>query len=163
MKERVGETEGGTNAPLPLFIYTPKDSRLRFLAPKHTSRLLFPSEVPHSTERLGDRAEASWGQNTSVHPPSLYTTFHTLAASASTERCVDVWQGHVLICSKNINVHVCWDVLGEKTAQYVCLYNLGSVVRVCMCETESVFPHLPLSRRCQGIQRLLMLIMRRET
>lgn len=70
MKERAKETERGTNAPpLPLFIYTPKDSGLGFLAPKHTSRLLFLSEVPHSTERLGDRAEASWGQGTSVHPP----------------------------------------------------------------------------------------------
>lgn len=64
-------------SPLPLFIYTPKDSRLRFLAPKHTSRLLFLSEVPHSAERLGDMAEESWGQGTSVHPPSLYMTFHT--------------------------------------------------------------------------------------
>lgn len=82
MKEKgATELESGTNASVPLFIYTPKDSRLRFLAPKHTSRLLFLSEVPHSTKRLGDRAKASWGQRTSVHPPSLYVTFHTLATS----------------------------------------------------------------------------------
>lgn len=70
-RKRATETEKRNQnppLPLPLFIYTPKDSRLRFLAPKHTSRLLFPSEVPHSTERLGDRAEASRGQGTSVQP-----------------------------------------------------------------------------------------------
>lgn len=53
------QEEQGPVAPHPLFIYTPKDSRLRFLAPKHTSRLLFLSEVPHSAKRLGDRAEVS--------------------------------------------------------------------------------------------------------
>lgn len=79
--KRATELESGTNASIPVFIYTTKDSRLRFLAPKHTSRLLFPSEVPHSTKRLGDRAKASWGQRTSVYPPSLYVTFHTLATS----------------------------------------------------------------------------------
>lgn len=79
--ERKKGLESGTNASVPLFIYTPKDSRLRFLAPKHTSRLLFLSEVPHSTKRLGDRAKASRGQRTSVHPPSLYVIFHTLATS----------------------------------------------------------------------------------
>lgn len=80
-RKRATELENGTNTSVPLFIYTPKDSGLRFLAPKHTSRLLFLSEVPHSTKRLGDRAKASWGQRTSVHPPSLYVTFHTLATS----------------------------------------------------------------------------------
>lgn len=53
-------------APLPLFIYTPKDSRLGFLAPKHTSRLLFWLEVAHSTQRLGDRPEASCSCRTSA-------------------------------------------------------------------------------------------------
>lgn len=99
--------------PIPLFIYTTKDSRLRFLAPKHTSRLLFLSEVPHSTKRLGDRAEASWGQRTSVHPPSLYMTFHfghLCQRSACVHKCV---AGHVLMCTKNVYV----------TARYVCLYN----------------------------------------
>lgn len=74
-RKKSRETERGTIAPLPLFIYTPKDSRLRFLAPKHTSRFLFLSEVPHSTKRLGDRAEASWGQRTSVHPPAFIWHF----------------------------------------------------------------------------------------
>lgn len=87
--------------PIPLFIYTTKDSRLRFLAPKHTSRLLFLSEVPHSTKRLGDRAEASWGQRTSVHPPSLYMTFHTLATSArGVHVYINVWQSMCLCAPK---------------------------------------------------------------
>ena len=102
-RKRATETEKRrTNAPLPLFIYTPKDSRLRFLAPKHTSRLLFLSEVPHSIERLGDRAEASWGQGTSVHPHSLYMTFHTLATSARRECVHKCVADHVCMCTVNL-------------------------------------------------------------
>jgi len=86
----VKNTERGTNSPLPLLIYTPKDSRLRFLAPKHTSRLLFPSEVPHSTERLGDRAEASWGQRTSVCPPTQ--SLHDISLFGYPCQGSNVWQ-----------------------------------------------------------------------
>lgn len=94
VKERdPGRQREEPTPPLPLFIYTPKDSGLRFLAPKHTSRFLFLSEVPHSTKRLGDRAEASWGRRTSVHPPSLYMTFHALATSARrVYASMDAWQ-----------------------------------------------------------------------
>lgn len=81
-KRAAWDRESGTSASDPVFIYTTKDSSLRFLAPKHTSRLLFQSEVPHSAKRLGDRTEASWGQRTSVQTPSLYVTFHTSATSA---------------------------------------------------------------------------------
>lgn len=95
---------------LPLFIYTPKDSRVRFLAPKHTSRLLFLSEVPHSTERLGDRAEASWGQRTSVHPPQpLHDISHFgPRCQKRVYACMDVcWQSMLLICIENVHFVTC--------------------------------------------------------
>lgn len=64
----------GVQKLLLFFIYIPQDSRLRFLAPKHTSRLLFWSEVLHSTKRLGDRSEALWGQGT-VHPYAKHLNY----------------------------------------------------------------------------------------
>lgn len=74
--KRTAEKESGSINPLPLFIYTPKESRLRFLAPKHTSRFLFWSEVAHSTKRLGDRTAASWGRRTSAHRLILCAILH---------------------------------------------------------------------------------------
>lgn len=104
---KIKEEKRGTNTPLPFFIYTPKDSRLRFLAPKHTSRLLFLSEVPHSTERLGDRSEASWGQGTSVYAPSLYMTFHTCWL-ALPEKCVcEIVHMQMCMCLLSEKIKIC--------------------------------------------------------
>lgn len=103
------QREEPTPPLLPLFIYTPKDSRLRFLAPKHTSRFLFQSEVPHSTERLGDRAEASWGQGTSV-PQAI----HDISHSGYLCQGMNVWQSaHVCACWKKRRL------LYAKTVRYV--------------------------------------------
>ena len=133
------QREEPTPPSLPtLFLYPPKDSGLRFLAPKHTSRLLFPSEVPHSTERLGDRAEASWGQRTSVHPTQ---PLHDISHSGHLcWRRVCTWMCGIA-CVQKKNVYSA----RKKNARCVFLYNFK-----CACVKLRVFPHLPTGREVSG-------------
>ena len=133
------QREEPTPPSLPtLFLYPPKDSGLRFLAPKHTSRLLFPSEVPHSTERLGDRAEASWGQRTSVHPTQ---PLHDISHSGHLcWRRVCTWMCGIA-CVQKKNVYS-----ARKETQDVCSCIFLSV-HVWNWECFLIFPP---GGRCQG-------------
>lgn len=121
---KIKEEKRGTNVPLPPFIYTPKDSRVRFLAPKHTSRLLFLSEVPHSTESLGDRTEAS------VYATILYMIFHTWANCAR--------KVHICVIVKTYaNIWRTWLLCDKKSR---CVTKLLFIVHT--CEIKSVFSPL---------------------